>query len=462
MNNNKKDILSSDEEEEEEDENEVIPSLQSFIKGDVLGIDDLSFSGKCNKEEDLYITPRQSVYTFFEVPRQLERLILYGIWICLDSFLFFFTFLPLRILISMIHLFGSTIFPKKIKLTASQSYDLLRGSIMIITVMMLLFFDTSVLYHYIRGQAVLKLYAIFNVLDILDRLCCSLAKDIFDSLVHVSLRNSLSYMNRKRNNNNNNSIMVDDYLLNDRLNPYFGPFMIYFIAVGYTFFHSFLIFIRIITLNVSINSYNNSLLTLLITNNFVELKTNVFKNFREENLFQITCNDMVERFQLFIFLFMVIVHNLNDASWKMSYQIAIDIIYVISLVFILEVIVDWIKHSFIIKFNMLKPNVYIKFSRIISNEVISYKNNRMVIDRSCNTARRIGYHPLPVVSVILRLFLGVAPISGFLGIIWIFLMWVFLLLLKGLTTMIVLSKSATREIKSERKLKNIYPYHKID
>lgn len=340
---------------------------------------------------------------------------------------------------------------------------------MVITVMMLLFFDTSVLYHYIRGQAVLKLYAIFNVLDILDRLCCSLAKDIFDSLIHVSLRNSSSFHSNNNNNNsrrifkyNNNNNDNDDDIMNNRLNPYFGPVMIYFIALGYTFFHSFLIFIRIITLNVSINSYNNSLLTLLITNNFVELKTNVFKNFREENLFQITCNDMVERFQLFIFLFMVIVHNLNDASWQMSYQIAIDIIYVITLVFILEVIVDWIKHSFIIKFNILKPNVYIKFSRIISSEVITYNHKRMVIDRSCNTARRIGYHPLPVASVILRLFIGVAPISGLLGIIWIFLMWVSLVLLKGLTTMIVLSKSATREMKSERKLKNIYPYHKID
>ncbi len=45
-----------------------------------------------------------------------------------------------------------------------------------------------------------------------------------------------------------------------------------------------------VTLNVAINSHNNALLTLLISNQFVELKGSVFKKFEKDNLFQIACN----------------------------------------------------------------------------------------------------------------------------------------------------------------------------
>lgn len=49
------------------------------------------------------------------------------------------------------------------------------------------------------------------------------------------------------------------------------------------------------TLNVAINSYSNALLTLLLSNQFVEIKGSVFKKFEKENLFQLTCAGMVFR-----------------------------------------------------------------------------------------------------------------------------------------------------------------------
>lgn len=52
-----------------------------------------------------------------------------------------------------------------------------------ITVYILLQFDSSRLYHLFRGQTVLKLYVIYNLLEVFDKLCCSFGEDIFDSLV---------------------------------------------------------------------------------------------------------------------------------------------------------------------------------------------------------------------------------------------------------------------------------------
>ena len=46
----------------------------------------------------------------------------------------------------------------------------------------------------------------------------------------------------------------------------------------------------VLTLNVAINSFNNALLTLLLSNQFVEIKGSVFKRFEKENLFQLACS----------------------------------------------------------------------------------------------------------------------------------------------------------------------------
>ena len=51
-----------------------------------------------------------------------------------------------------------------------------------------------------------------------------------------------------------------------------------------------MLFFQVVTLNVAVNSHSNALLTLLISNQFVELKGSVFKKFEKENLFQIACN----------------------------------------------------------------------------------------------------------------------------------------------------------------------------
>lgn len=50
------------------------------------------------------------------------------------------------------------------------------------------------------------------------------------------------------------------------------------------------LFFQMVTLNVAVNSYSNALLTLLISNQFVEIKGSVFKKFEKENLFQLSCS----------------------------------------------------------------------------------------------------------------------------------------------------------------------------
>jgi hypothetical protein len=53
--------------------------------------------------------------------------------------------------------------------------------------------------------------------------------------------------------------------------------------------HATILVYQLISLNTAINSYDYSLLTLLLSNQFVEIKGSVFKKFEKDNLFQITC-----------------------------------------------------------------------------------------------------------------------------------------------------------------------------
>lgn len=71
---------------------------------------------------------------------------------------------------------------------------------------------------------------------------------------------------------------------------------------------------QLISLNVAVNSYDHALLTLLVSNQFVEIKGSVFKKFEKDNLFQITCagNLLFNDFQksLIVLILTYLVSNL--------------------------------------------------------------------------------------------------------------------------------------------------------
>merc|ERR1711917_153441 len=76
----------------------------------------------------------------------------------------------------------------------SQVMDFARLGLVLITCMApwspLVFSNTSVIYHTIRGQELIKLYIIYNMLEVADRLIASIGQDTMDtffwSLTHPS------------------------------------------------------------------------------------------------------------------------------------------------------------------------------------------------------------------------------------------------------------------------------------
>ena len=110
-----------------------------------------------------------------------------GYFICLDSFLYNFTILPLRILLSLLALLHQGVCRLVLRRPLRNPWlpcfpsDLLRGLLLAIVCLALQQIDASRVYHSIRGQSIIKLYVIFNVFEVFDKLCCSFGLDILES-----------------------------------------------------------------------------------------------------------------------------------------------------------------------------------------------------------------------------------------------------------------------------------------
>lgn len=302
-------------------------------------------------------------------------------------------------------------------LLPSHKADILKGLLVIMSCAILMRFDPSRMYHGIRGQSAIKLYVIYNVLEVCDRLLSAVGQDVLECLFS---RETLD-----RNSDGRSKVI--------------RPFWMFILALVYNVAHATALFYQVITLNVAVNSYSNALLTLLLSNQFVEIKGTVFKKFEKENLFQVTCADIVERFQLWLMLLIIAMRNIvevgglsirssgdSSSSWTSlfagagnstaapftasiiprSFTIFPTWIGQVLNPFVLvlgsEMLVDWLKHAYITKFNQTKPEVYDKFLDVLAKDYYSNVRNHSLCpvyyssDMQYTNERRTGlYRPQP-------------------------------------------------------------------
>lgn len=269
-------------------------------------------------------------------------------------------------------------------LSAYHKADLLQGCVILCSSIALMSLDASRMYHFIRAQSAIKLYVIYNILEVGDRLLSALGQDILECL--------FSSETLSRNASGRSKVLL--------------PLGMFLLALAYNCLHSIALYYQVITLNVAVNSYSNALLTLLLSNQFVEIKSTVFKRFEKDNLFQLTCADIVERFQLWIMLLIIGMRNVVEVgglsvpgagldvgsdeagprhtssnmpasftmipSWLMSGEVLSPFLIVVGS----EMLVDTIKHAYVTKFNNIKPAFY---SRILDILCKDYYTNVSII-----------------------------------------------------------------------------------
>lgn len=324
---------------------------------------------------------------FVRLPFYLERVIVFGSLACLDSFLYIFTILPLRFCYAVSCIFFKLLgLRKNTRIPVARRADAIKGMIFIFVLYSLSQLDTSMIYHNIRGQSAVKLYVMFNVLEIADKLCSALGQDILDCLF------------------SGNTLGVSRIF---PLSTSIRPIVFTALATVYIYIHSLVILYQIISLNVAVNSYSNALLTLLLSNQFSEIKSTVFKKFERENLFQLTCADVSERFQLTVMMCVIGLRNIVEVSssglvprsWSGWNRWLGALLGPMIVVVGSEICVDWLKHAYIAKFNNIRPRVYRKFLDVL---VFDYCDNAF---SDQIMTKRIGIPILPLASVFLRMLL---------------------------------------------------------
>ncbi|KAL1304095.1 hypothetical protein AAFC00_000530 [Neodothiora populina] len=291
-------------------------------------------------------------------------------------------------------------------LLPNHKADILQGLLIIFSCIILLRFDASRIYHNIRGQSAIKLYVIYNTLEVFDRLFAAIGQDVLECLF------SKETLERKPNGRS----------------KVIRPFWMFVLALAYNVIHAAALFYQVITLNVAVNSYSNALLTLLMSNQFVEIKGSVFKKLEKENLFQMTCADVVERFQLWLMLLIIALRNIVEVGGlsinifsqtgpaasvnatgpsaqsigilpkaftlipKWSGQVMGPFLIVLGS----EMLVDWLKHAYINKFNGVKPQIYGRFLDVLAKD---YYSNAFVDQ---NLMKRLGLPVLPLACLFIR------------------------------------------------------------
>lgn len=238
--------------------------------------------------------------------------------------------------------------------------------------------DISLIYHMIRGQGTIKLYVVYNVLEIFDKLCQSFNGDVLQTSFHSAEGLASCPPENMR-------FWLWRFVCDQAL------------AVVASIVHSFILLAQAITLSTCIVAHNNALLALLVSNNFAEIKSNVFKRYSKDNVQSLVYFDSVERFHISAFILFVLAQNILEAEgpWFESFLTNILLVYVC------EMVIDIIKHSFIAKFNDIKPIAYSEFLEDLCKQTLNLQTE--------GVKKNLTFVPLAPACVVIRV---LTPVYG--------------------------------------------------
>lgn len=121
----------------------------------------------------------------------------------------------------------------------------------------------------------------------------------------------------------------------------------------------------------------------------------MFKKFDKNNLFQLSCSDVRERFHLVILLLVVVVQTMREYLWKegtrsnqrknLIFQLLISslerlwvLIPDCLMVMAAEILVDWLKHAFITRFNEIPLHSYRDFTLSLAYDLAQTKQKNVI------------------------------------------------------------------------------------
>lgn len=321
-------------------------------------------------------TERDRVYNaILFVPYQLERFLLVGIAVCLDSFLGILTLLPIRFLRAVRSISsGRSTTTDRARLKGDELFDILSMFMFTVVVFFLYKVDVGAVYFWMKDmtQEFLKLSVLYTALDLGDKICCSFGVDALEAL-SASCTQATEAPRWW-------SVRIIGILASDTL-------VASVLLVG----HAAVLMAQAMVFGVAMNSKKNTLIALLIAANFAEIKGTVLKRFDSTRLYILACQDTVERFHLIAVLLFVIVEEMTSSGHSfVNQRLLMQCFYV----FMSEVVIDVVKHAVLGKFNEVRPGVYREFMKDLSENVAA--------SHSHNSHKIVGLEPFAPAALFLR------------------------------------------------------------
>lgn len=325
------------------------------------------------------------VSNFLEVPLKFERVQFVGILVCTDILLFAFTHLPMRFFYALFMIpLEITVFIvngflwRGQYLKPTHIYDIFYSFLLIFGGSLIMVLDFEVIYGYIaaKDQKMLKLYTIFFMADVLDILLLKLGTTLLDACDSLFWRAG-------------------------SVSSYFRLLQYYILTHIYVVLHTTVIFIHIATLLAAIlNDTENatSLIAVLISSNFKELTSHVFKKMNKESLFNLVCNEITERFRLLVFIICMMMRGIVDHEMKvLEFR---HELYLYALILAIEMITDNVKHCFINISCELSASLYDQYLDKFASDIFSFHVEKDQVDHTYAVNRSIGLaqvrtHPNP-------------------------------------------------------------------
>lgn len=308
---------------------------------------------------------RPRLREYLKLPLIIEYVINHGILVCLSALLYELTLMPLS------GVKGVVKWTKKRSMTSVEKSDLVRTLILFVAVWLFnASIDFSAVYHYVRAQSLLKLYFIFNMLEILERLVRSWGNDLVDGLVLASMGS------RKP------SWMM-------------SVSMHWIVVLVYSLLHAYMHFWRVMIISVAI--LTNDIMIVLVTNNFNELKGTVFKKAEARSVYPVVTSDIVERLYLFIDVALVLFRMATSPQRsKMPFS---EVFIWAGVMIALEVLTDWLKFLCISKFNQVDNATFWHYNRVHKDDLLHSVSDKPIQQSSSSPLAQKGFLAAPHLPV---------------------------------------------------------------
>lgn len=216
------------------------------------------------------------------------------------------------------------------------------------------------------------------------------------------------------------------------LKQFGNSFENFIISIIYVWLHTLHLTFAVTLFEVALNSSRYNLLLVVISSAVVEIKITVFKKHDPKTLAIIIYNDVIERLQILLYLFVIIVKN-----YILSKENIEEISKGMILILVTSLVIDWIKHYFVMLFNKIPLNAYKKvYSQMMDNWNSVYESGiytendeqkHIVIDPSCSLTLAYKFTALPQACMVLR---TLSPILSQLSMIQLILSYLFATLFK--------------------------------